>query len=87
MNFVLMVFLWKGIRSGGCYVFKRWLRYKTVIPFPKPWILKEEEILNKWKLSRYLSPCLGFEVFRGRKKQCTEKQNEEGCQKEQMLKY
>ena len=42
-----MVFRWTGIRSGGCQVLEKWLRCKAVIPVPKPWILKEREILNK----------------------------------------
>ena len=51
----------------------RWLlssakvvKVEGVIPFPMPWILKDREILNKWRLSRQLSPWLEFKVFRGK---------------------
>ena len=50
-----------------------------MIPIPKPWILKEGEILSKWKLR--------FKVFRGRKKMRTGKENEKRYHKDQMLKY
>ena len=53
---ILNEFYLNGVSIDRCQVWwllvlERRLRYKAVVPILKPWILKEGEILNKWRLS------------------------------------
>ena len=59
-----------------------WMGYKVEIRIPNPSFLKKGQELSKWKLSKWLGPCLGLEVFWGKKKLPTWKKNEKGYNKD-----